>query len=154
MTDYLNNIRQLKNDIIALGEPFSLAQQIAKIINSLTPAYSGWLERYYEIMSDPGATKPDLKDKSKEGDKEKKPRDKCTYEPCSKWGHKEEDCRMKDPTKKPGDKVVVVVKDKEKEKLKAIGAIVNIDTDYFDKALSIAKTSDKILRRHNTNLYV
>ncbi|SMR64970.1 unnamed protein product [Zymoseptoria tritici ST99CH_1A5] len=118
MTDYLNNIRQLKNDIIALGEPFSPAQQIAKIINSLTPAYSGWLERYHEIMSNPGATKPDLKsveaqliaveaqliakettipkqpkkdrkdkdnrDKSKEGNKEKKPRDKCTYELCSK----------------------------------------------------------------------
>ena len=27
-------------------------------------------------------------------------RDKCTYEPCGKWGHKEADCFMKDPSKR------------------------------------------------------
>lgn len=129
MTQYLETLCQLKSDLALFGETYAEAQLINKIVNGLPPAYSSWVDRFHDIMSDPHATKPSIKsieaqllakeitipkpskgrdgNKGKRTEKKEKPtkahgtiRDKCTYEPCGKWGHKEGDCFMKDPSKR------------------------------------------------------
>lgn len=69
-------------------------------------------------------------------------RDKCTYEPCSKWGHKEENCWIKDPSKKAnrndGTNSSTGNKYSKSDKPKAFAAPAIIDVNKFDKVLADA----------------
>ena len=177
MTEYLNKMRQLKNDLVDLGEPYTDSQLIAKIISGLPTQYNSWVERYHDIMADPDAKNPTVKsieaqliakeatlpkttatnnsnrnkDKDKHGDISKRAdgtiRDKCTYEPCGKWGHKEEVCFMKDPSKRDQQKKVksgsggtaTTTESGKPAKPNAMAAVASVDTDTFENQLAKAK---------------
>lgn len=136
MSAYWNQMRQLKVDLKSLGEPITDSQLINKIIKGLPDTYIDWVNYYHNVQADPNATKPTLQsveamllskeltvpkpstakdtakgrkgkkggDPTKNADGTTKPT--CTYEPCKKVGHTEENCWLKDPSKKPAKKEV------------------------------------------------
>ncbi|KAK5710137.1 Glycylpeptide N-tetradecanoyltransferase [Elasticomyces elasticus] len=67
ITDYLNKIRQLRNDVKELGDAFTDSQHINKIIKGLTKPYDGWIERYHNGYKEENCF---LKDLSKKDDKQ------------------------------------------------------------------------------------
>ncbi|KAK5722060.1 hypothetical protein LTR17_014461 [Elasticomyces elasticus] len=164
MTDYLNKIRQLRNDVKELGDAFTDSQHINKIIKGLTKPYDGWIERYHDVMSDPGANYPDLKsleaqllakestilvfkaskDKEKKastnGDsqKEKKLRDRCTYKPC---GNKKDDKQGSSNKAAEAKTHTLGASSSSNSKPKGHSAAVEIDIDAFKKAIIEGKAN-------------
>lgn len=61
MTEYVNKMRQLKNDLAYLGDSITDTRFIAKLIKGLPSAYFSWVERYHDIVADPDANNPSLK---------------------------------------------------------------------------------------------
>jgi hypothetical protein len=93
------------------------------------------------------ANKGRNRDKDKNKDKDGKDRDpskyadgtikdKCTYEPCGKWGHKEETCFMKDPSKKKPRSESTPKPATAKPS--GFAAVATADSDAFDKQLNEA----------------
>jgi hypothetical protein len=184
MAEYINTMRQYKNDLHYLGDPITDSRYITKLIRGLPPAYSSWVERYHDIAADPDAPVPSLKSVeaqliSKEAtlpkpgptsgsgstsakrnnrtrdNKDRDPsrwadgtiKDKCTYEPCGKWGHKEENCFIKDPSKKkprsttPPNKPTTETTSKvttTTTKPGGFSAVAIIDADDFEQQLQSA----------------
>ncbi len=125
MTDYFNRAQTFRQDIIDLGSPYTENQLKSKILRGLTTQYDNFVDHFHLVQDDPTVASASLKttlsmllahesklkernskpssgekrssnrNNDKDGDKTKKPRPKCTYEPCKKWGHDEKDCRMK-----------------------------------------------------------
>ncbi|KAK5687267.1 hypothetical protein LTS10_001405 [Elasticomyces elasticus] len=160
ITDYLNKIRQLRNDVKELGDAFTDSQHINKIIKGLTKLYDGWIERYHDLLAKEStilvfkASKDKEKKASTNGDsqKGKKLRDRCTYEPCGKWGHKEENCFLKDPSKKDDKQGssnkaaeakthTLGASSSSNSKPKGHSAAVEINMDAFKKAIIEGKAN-------------
>jgi len=60
MSEYLNKMRQFRQELAYAGKLKSDARYIAMLLNGLPARYDGWRDRYYETTEGPGAPKMSL----------------------------------------------------------------------------------------------
>ena len=116
MQEYLNQHELLKLDIIDAKGTYDDAQLVSKILRGLTPKYNNFVDQYHLLNDDVNnnvkemttklltyesklierdVEKKAAKSDKPKGDDRRDDRPTCTYKPCGKKGHSEEDCRMK-----------------------------------------------------------
>lgn len=61
MAEYLNIMRQYKNDLTQLGNPITESRFMHVVIQGLPKTYDSWIERYRDITADPTAPVPTMR---------------------------------------------------------------------------------------------
>lgn len=177
MQDYLNQHELLKLDILEANGSYDDTQLISKIFRGLSWRYNNFVDQYHLLNENDDIklkdittklltyeskllernedkrnnardkkAKEDKKDSKEEGkSKEKK---KCSYEPCGKIGHLEEDCRTKkrhlaekDNDKNKGNPKSENDRSKPEGRRQIVAMVQNIDIENVKKT---ANTPDHV----------
>ncbi|SCN96432.1 uncharacterized protein FFFS_02244 [Fusarium fujikuroi] len=129
MSDYINQHRDLKTDLVRAGLPYSDSQMATNLIHGLPKSYNDFTKLWNFHRSQAIGTEPDIHflldrllneeashEQEKSGGNKNKggtaPKNNkvCTHKDCGKPGHEEKDCWIAHPEKMPQR-----IKDKQKE---------------------------------------
>ncbi|KAF4990463.1 hypothetical protein FGRMN_8456 [Fusarium graminum] len=120
MSDYINQHRDLKNDLKRAGQSYSDSQMATNLINGLPKSFGDFVRLWDFHRSQTIGSEPDIhflidrllheelnqsiskKNKNSSSTNKSPKTDKvCTYKDCGKPGHEEKDCWIAHPEKMP-----------------------------------------------------